>query len=190
MHTALIASGAAFFTGLALALLAYRRLAADEKPNDEPAAELPLGGLAAPLTGKIVPLTEVPDAVFASECMGKGVAIEPAEGRVIAPAAGTVTTIFPTGHAVGLTLDDGRELLIHVGMDTVQLEGKYFKAHVAQGDKVSAGQLLIEFEPDKIRAAGFKTITPVIITNTGNYQAVTATEENTVSFNDLLLTTI
>lgn len=74
--------------------------------------------------------------------------------------AGTVTTIFPTGHAIGLTLDDGRELLIHVGMDTVQLEGRYFTAHVAQGDKVTAGQLLIEFEPEKIRAAGFKTITP------------------------------
>ena len=194
MYAALIASGVAFAVGLLLALLAYRQLAAGEDSRTEEAVaaapELPLGGLASPLQGVIFPLAEVPDAVFASECMGKGVAIEPSEGRVIAPADGTVTTIFPTGHAVGLTLDDGREILIHVGMDTVQLEGKYFKAHVAQGDKVAAGQLLIEFQPEKIRQAGYRTITPVIITNTANYQAVTATTEDTVSFNDLLLTTI
>lgn len=194
MYAALLASGVAFAIGLLLALAAYRQLTVEADNRTEEtapvASELPLGGLAAPLTGKIVPLTEVPDAVFASECMGKGVAIEPTEGRVIAPAAGIVTTIFPTGHAIGLTLDDGRELLIHVGMDTVQLEGRYFKAHVAQGDKVAAGQLLIEFEPEKIRAAGFKTITPVIVTNTTNYQEVTATAETAVNFNDLLLTTI
>ena len=119
--------------------------------------------MCSPVAGQIVPLTEVPDAVFASECMGKGVAIEPS---------------------------DGRELLIHVGMDTVQLEGKYFKTMVNQGDKVKAGQTLIEFYPEKIRAAGYRTITPVVVTNTGDYEKVSVTNAGSVNFDELLLTTV
>lgn len=166
MYTAMLASGVAFVTGLMLTVLLYRQVEKQENDIKKISYEnMPQGAMAAPLSGKIVPLAEVPDSVFASGCMGQGVAIEPDEGRVIAPADGVVTTIFPTGHAVGLTLDDGREVLIHVGMDTVKLEGKYFKALVAQGDKVTAGQTLIEFSPEKIREEGYKTITPVIVTN-------------------------
>lgn len=191
MYTAMLASGVAFVTGLMLTVLLYRQVEKQENDIKKISYEnMPQGAMAAPLSGKIVPLAEVPDSVFASGCMGQGVAIEPDEGRVIAPADGVVTTIFPTGHAVGLTLDDGREVLIHVGMDTVKLEGKYFKALVAQGDKVTAGQTLIEFSPEKIREEGYKTITPVIVTNTSEYSEINVTKENKVSFADLLLTTV
>lgn len=174
--------------------IGYRSPSSVEKKNIEGETKkkivLPEGGMCSPLAGQIVPLTEVPDAVFASECMGKGVAIEPSEGRVVDLADGTVATMFPTGHAVGLKLDDGRELLIHVGMDTVQLEGKYFKTMVTQGDKVKAGQTLIEFYPEKIRAAGYRTITPVVVTNTGDYEKVSVTNAGSVNFDELLLTTV
>ena len=116
-----------------------------------------------PLEGRVVPLSEIPDAMFADGTMGPGVGIDPTGDTVVAPAAGTVTTLFPTGHAVGLTLTDGTELLIHIGIDTVELKGEGFRPHVAQGAQVKAGDPLVSFDPDRIRAAGLSLVTPVIV---------------------------
>ncbi|MBK0347267.1 PTS glucose transporter subunit IIA [Aerococcaceae bacterium zg-ZJ1578] len=143
--------------------------------------------IAAPLSGKVVTLTDVPDPVFASEAMGKGIAILPSKGEVVSPVNGVVTTIFPTGHAVGITSDSGAEILIHIGMDTVQLDGKGFTAHVKNGDRIQAGQKLIDFDIATIEAAGLPTITPIIITNTNQYTDVITTQAEEVSTGDYLL---
>ena len=146
--------------------------------------------LISPLKGEITSLSEVQDAAFASGALGKGIAINPVEGKVIAPADGAVTTFFPTGHALGITTDKGAEILIHVGMDTVQLEGKHFTPKVAQGDKVKKGDVLLEFDKKAIEAAGYSTITPVIVTNTADYLDVVETDKKQVNYNENLLTVI
>lgn len=121
--------------------------------------------VAAPLAGKVIALDKVADPVFGSGAMGQGVAIEPVEGKLYAPVDGTMTTVFRTKHALGITSDDGMELLIHVGMDTVQLEGQHFTTHVEQGQHVSKGDLLLEFDMAAIKAAGYSLITPIVVTN-------------------------
>lgn len=118
-----------------------------------------------PLNGEVIALSEVKDAAFSSGALGLGVAIEPSEGKLVAPVAGTVSALFPTKHAIGITTDAGADLLIHIGMDTVQLEGKFFTAHVSQGDYVKPGQLLIEFDMEEIKAAGKPLTTPIVVTN-------------------------
>lgn len=125
-----------------------------------------------PLTGTVVALEDTPDAVFASGAMGKGVAIEPSVGEVVAPADGVIRLLFPTNHAIGLASDDGAELLIHVGMDTVELDGKGFTAHVVQGSKVKKGQLLLSFDIEAIKEAGYPVTTPIIVTNSADYETV------------------
>ncbi|KXT68500.1 beta-glucoside-specific PTS transporter subunit IIABC [Streptococcus cristatus] len=125
-----------------------------------------------PLTGTVVALEDTPDAVFASGAMGKGVAIEPSVGEVVAPADGVIRLLFPTNHAIGLATDDGTELLIHVGMDTVELDGKGFTAHVVQGSKVKKGQLLLSFDIEAIKEAGYPVTTPIIVTNSADYETV------------------
>ncbi|ASA25331.1 beta-glucoside-specific PTS transporter subunit IIABC [Paenibacillus donghaensis] len=125
-----------------------------------------------PLSGQVVPLSEVPDPAFASEAMGKGIAIEPSAGRVVAPFDGTVTVAFKKKHALAVVSDQGAEILVHVGIDTVKLNGEYFTSHVKEGDRVAAGQLLLEFDVDQIRAAGYPTVTPIIVTNTMDYADV------------------
>ncbi|HFI0352664.1 TPA: PTS system trehalose-specific EIIBC component [Streptococcus suis] len=121
--------------------------------------------LISPLTGQAKELSQATDPVFASGVMGQGVLIDPSEGVLVAPVDGEVSVLFPTNHAVGITAANGVELLMHIGMDTVGLEGKGFKAHVKQGDKVKAGDKLISFDIDVIKAAGLVTETPVIVTN-------------------------
>ena len=123
----------------------------------------------APMAGKAVPITEVPDPTFAEGMLGNGIAIEPAEGKVYAPCDATVDMMFTTGHAVSLVADCGAEILIHVGLETVSLEGKPFKVHAANGDKVKKGQLLIEVDLEKVKAAGLPTITPMVVCNTDEY---------------------
>ena len=123
----------------------------------------------APMAGKSVSITEVPDPTFAEGMLGNGIAIEPSEGKVYAPCDATVDMMFTTGHAVSLGADFGAEMLIHVGLETVGLEGKPFTIHVANGDKVKKGQLLIEVDLEAVRAAGLPTITPVLICNTDDY---------------------
>ena len=133
--------------------------------------------IASPLIGNVVPLDQVPDQVFASGAMGKGIAIDPTDGVVVAPAKATVNLVFPTGHAIGLTTENGAELLIHIGMDTVSLAGKGFKTYVEAGEVVEAGQKLIEFDLAVIREAKLPVITPVIVTNTPDFDDVLTTKE-------------
>ncbi|MGT2847323.1 PTS system trehalose-specific EIIBC component [Streptococcus massiliensis] len=127
--------------------------------------------VASPLAGQVKELSQATDPVFAQGVMGQGVVIEPSEGELVAPVSGVVSVLFPTKHAVGIVSDQGVEMLMHIGMDTVQLDGKGFTAHVAQGDKVTVGQKLISFDMDVIKEAGYVTETPVIITNQDLYQA-------------------
>lgn len=146
--------------------------------------------IASPLVGDILPLSAVADEVFASGALGKGVAIQPSEGKVLAPANGTVSVLFKTGHAVGITTDTGVELLIHIGLDTVNLDGRGYTIHVEEGQKVSAGDLLVEFEIGTINEAGYDTITPVIVTNTDNFTDVLTTTAPAVAENDYLFTIV
>lgn len=125
--------------------------------------------LVSPLTGEVKPLSEAVDPVFAQGVMGQGVLIQPTEGELVSPVDAQVSVLFPTKHAVGLVSTDGAELLMHIGMDTVNLEGKGFTAHVSQGDYVKAGDKLISFDMDAIKEAGYPTETPVIVTNQDAY---------------------
>lgn len=124
-----------------------------------------------PLAGQVKPLSQATDPVFSSGVMGQGVVIEPSQGELVSLVNGTVTVLFPTKHAVGIVSEEGVEMLMHIGMDTVSLDGKGFEAHVEQGDKVVVGQQLISFDMDVIKEAGLVTETPVIITNQDDFQA-------------------
>ena len=124
-----------------------------------------------PLAGQVKPLSQAKDPVFSSGVMGQGVVIEPSQGELVSPVNGTVTVLFPTKHAVGIVSEEGVEMLMHIGMDTVSLDGKGFEVHVEQGDKVVVGQQLISFDMDVIKEAGLVTETPVIITNQDDFQA-------------------
>ncbi|PEL82554.1 PTS beta-glucoside transporter subunit EIIBCA [Bacillus wiedmannii] len=143
-----------------------------------------------PLTGEIKPLAEVNDPVFASEAMGKGIAIEPTVGQAVSPVNGVVSTVFPTGHAIGITSEEGAEILIHIGINTVQLEGKYYSSVVKQGDQVKQGDLLVNFDIEKIKEAGYPVTTPIIITNTDRYVEVVENGKDTVRSKEGLLTLI
>ncbi len=140
-----------------------------------------------PLNGKIVPLMEVGDEVFSSGVLGEGIAIEPYEGIVYAPADCKVTTFFPTGHAIGLTTAEGVELLIHIGVDTVQLNGKYFEPLVKQGESLLEGQPMLRFDSRKIEQAGYDMTTSVIITNTTDWKRVDSTKAQETTVGDALL---
>lgn len=126
--------------------------------------------VASPMTGKAVSLKDTGDETFAAEVLGKGFAVDPVEGKAVAPCAGTVSTLM--GHAVGLECDNGLELLIHIGIDTVQLNGKHYIPHVKEGQHVNAGDLLMEFDIPAIRKEGYRTVTPVIVTNSEEYADV------------------
>jgi PTS system beta-glucosides-specific IIC component len=143
--------------------------------------------IAAPIKGNVVALADVKDEVFSSESMGKGIAIEPEEGKVYAPADGVISTFFPTGHAIGITTDLGAEILIHVGMDTVEMNGDGFEPQKSQGDKVKKGDLLLKFNIDKIKAARHPVTTPVIITNSDDYADVIPTNALKVNSGDELI---
>ena len=143
--------------------------------------------IVAPIEGNAISLEEVGDGVFSEGMLGKGVAIEPTVGRAVSPVDGTVSTVFETKHAIGLTSDNGAEVLIHIGLDTVKLNGKHFSTYVKAGDKVKAGDLLVEFDIEKIKEAGYPTVTPVIITNTDSYEDVKAVAKGAVKEKDKLV---
>ncbi|HHT7805873.1 TPA: beta-glucoside-specific PTS transporter subunit IIABC [Streptococcus suis] len=146
--------------------------------------------IASPLIGKVVKLEDVPDAVFASGTMGKGIAIDPLDGILVSPAKAEITLVFPTKHAIGLRTENGAELLIHIGMDTVSLAGKGFESFVQVGDQVEAGQKLLEFDLHQIKAADLPVITPIIVTNTADYEDILVTQESQINSGDYLLTTV
>nr|WP_073687827.1 PTS system trehalose-specific EIIBC component [Streptococcus salivarius] len=137
----------------------------------QPTALAESAEVVSPLAGQVKPLSQATDPVFSSGVMGQGVVIEPSQGELVSPVNGTVTVLFPTKHAVGIVSEEGVEMLMHIGMDTVSLDGKGFEAHVEQGDKVVVGQQLISFDMDVIKEAGLVTETPVIITNQDDFQA-------------------
>jgi PTS system trehalose-specific IIC component len=141
-----------------------------------------------PIAGRLTPLSEVNDPVFSEGMMGPGFAIEPEAGELYSPIEGVVTSIFPTKHAIGLKRKDGKELLIHIGIDTVQLDGKYFTSHVKQGDSVKKGQLLMEFDVEAIKEEGYEVQTPIIVTNSTDFQVDPLLEEATVTSNEKILT--
>lgn len=143
--------------------------------------------LNAPVSGTIVPLEKVEDAAFAQGALGKGVAINPTEGKVVAPCDGTIMTLFPTKHAIGIVSDTGCEVLIHIGMDTVNLNGKGFEAHVNQGDKVKKGDVLVTFDLEGIKKEGYSLVTPMIITNTNDYLDIVEVKEGNVQAGEALL---
>jgi PTS system beta-glucosides-specific IIC component len=146
--------------------------------------------IASPLQGTILPLSAVEDEAFSSGALGKGIAIEPSEGKVYSPVDGVLTSMLSSGHALGITSDHGVDILIHVGQDTVKLKGKHFTPKVKQGDIVTKGQLLMEFDIEAIKAAGYIVTTPVIISNTANFQDVVQTDKQAIHFKEDLITVL
>jgi PTS system beta-glucosides-specific IIC component len=164
---------------------------AEAAPAPAPAPQAPLNRkqqVTSPIAGDLIPLDQVQDATFASGLLGKGVAIMPHLGRVVAPVDGCVASLFKTKHAIGIESDEGAEVLIHVGIDTVKLNGLHFTAHIKEGDRVKQGDLLIEFDQEAIRAAGFDTTTPIIISNSDDYVDVLTSGQSPVQEQAPLLT--
>lgn len=149
--------------------------------------EVAKGEILAPIKGQLLPLSAAKDEAFASEMLGKGALIEPQDGKVYAPFDGTIATLFPTKHAIGIVSDDGIEMLIHFGIDTVNLNGKYFTAYIEQGQKVKQGDLLLNADIKQIEKAGYATQVPVIITNSANYQTIDLVNHDQVNYQDVIL---
>ena len=140
-----------------------------------------------PVEGRTISLADVPDEVFASGAMGKGIAVYPSKGEIVAPMDATVSVLYPTMHAIGLTLDNGVEMLIHIGIDTVNLDGKFFEKHANVGEHLTKGQRIVSFDMQGIEAAGYDLTTSVIITNSNNYVAIGSTKDNHIETNSNLL---
>ncbi|MGL5312019.1 MAG: beta-glucoside-specific PTS transporter subunit IIABC [Peptostreptococcaceae bacterium] len=143
-----------------------------------------------PIKGEVINLSDIEDAAFASGVLGQGVAIIPSDGKVVAPVSGEVTTLFPSLHAIGIISDDGVEILIHIGLNTVQLEGRGFKANVKQGDRITKGQEILNFDIEVIKEAGYSVVTPVVITNSAQFLDVAQTESKSVELEENLITVI
>jgi PTS system beta-glucosides-specific IIC component len=157
--------------------------------NDEKNDETRIAILA-PLEGEAIPVTQVDDPTFSEEMLGRGVAIRPAAGKVVSPVSGTVTQMFDTSHAVSLTSDDGVEILIHVGLNTVKLKGSHFTVHAKDGDKIKPGDLLLEFDLTAIAGAGYDTVTPVVICNSDDFGGFEAnTGKNVMEGDDIIYLT-
>lgn len=143
--------------------------------------------IASPMNGTVIPLKQIKDDAFASGALGSGVAIVPKDGTVVSPVNGTLTILFPTLHAIGITSDSGVELLIHIGMNTVELDGKYFEAKVKQGDKITIGQPLVTFDKEAILEAGYCIETPIVVTNSSDFLDIIESESNEVKQGNTIL---
>ncbi len=161
---------------------AHRHVHGDSLPDEE--------SISAPLVGKIVPLTEVPDEAFSSGAMGQGIAIEPSDNKLYAPFDGTVATVAPTGHAIGLRSDTGVELFVHIGLDTVKLKGAPFQLNVKEGDTINKGDLLLQFDKALIQSNGMPTITPVLVTNSFDYKQIVVGDLENATTNADIMTVI
>nr|WEY81396.1 beta-glucoside-specific PTS transporter subunit IIABC [Bacillus velezensis] len=186
---ALIGLFISFAAGIAAALLIGFEDVQSERDKASEAPGVTAGGeiIHSPIKGEVKALSEVNDSVFSGGMMGKGFAILPEEGAAVSPVEGRVTAVFKTKHAIGITSAWGAEVLIHIGLDTVRLDGRHFEVHVKEGDAVAPGDLLITFEIDEIKAAGFDVITPVIITNTDQYSFTDVKKSGMVKPNEALL---
>ena len=140
-----------------------------------------------PIKGEAIPLSKVDDITFADEIMGKGIAIIPTSNEVVSPINGTVSMVFNTNHAIGLKSDDGVEILIHIGLDTVKLEGEHFNVFVKNGDRINVGDKLAEFDKDAIKEKGYDISTPIVITNTIDYLEVIASNVDSVKQGDEII---
>lgn len=163
----------------------------EEKPQTEGAENTETNGktitLYSHMNGTAVKLEDVEDEVFSQKILGEGAAVEPSEGKLYAPCDGKIDSVFDTKHAVNMVSDDGVEILLHIGIDTVKLGGQYFEAHVSDGQEVKKGDLLISFDMDKIKAAGYKVTTPLIIGNTDDFASVEPVAQNSVLAGDMIL---
>lgn len=195
LYFAIIGSAIAFAVAFVISYVLYKDPKEEETTTEalpEASPEKKAGSanaatICAPVTGKAVALKEVSDPTFGEEILGKGIAIIPADGHVVSPINGTVVTVFETLHAIGLKADDGVEVLIHIGLDTVKLKGKHFTARAKSGDKVTVGTPLVDFDVEKVKEEGYDVITPVIISNTFEYGDVLGVTDQEVKAGDSVI---
>lgn len=185
MIISLIAGAVSLVVGFVLTMIFYKTN--DQQVENKEVTKLEEETILAPIKGEVKPIEESSDAAFASGALGKGVVILPEEGKVYAPVTGTVTVLFPSLHAIGITSDAGVELLIHIGINTVQLNGEGFTAHIKQGDQIKQGQLLVEFDMNKIKEAGYTLETPVLVTNYADLKEVKNTNASSVQLQETLI---
>ena len=185
MIISLIAGAVSLVVGFVLTMIFYKTN--DQQVENKEVTKLEEETILAPIKGEVKPIEESSDAAFASGALGKGVVILPEEGKVYAPVTGTVTVLFPSLHAIGITSDAGIELLIHIGINTVQLNGEGFTAHIKQGDRIKQGQLLVEFDMNKIKEAGYSLETPVLVTNYADLKEVKNTNASSVQLQETLM---
>ena len=185
MIVSLIAGAVSLVVGFVLTMIFYKTN--DQQVENKEVTKLEEETILAPIKGEIKPIEESSDAAFASGALGKGVVILPEEGKVYAPVTGTVTVLFPSLHAICITSDAGVELLIHIGINTVQLNGEGFTAHIKQGDQIKQGQLLVEFDMNKIKEAGYTLETPVLVTNYADLKEVKNTNASSVQLQETLM---
>ena len=185
MIVSLIAGAVSLVVGFVLTMIFYKTN--DQQVENKEVTKLEEETILAPIKGEVKPIEESSDAAFASGALGKGVVILPEEGKVYAPVTGTVTVLFPSLHAIGITSDAGIELLIHIGINTVQLNGEGFTAHIKQGDQIKQGQLLVEFDMNKIKEAGYSLETPVLVTNYADLKEVKNTNASSVQLQETLM---
>ena len=185
MIVSLIAGAVSLVVGFVLTMIFYKTN--DQQVENKEVTKLEEETILAPIKGEVKPIEESSDAAFASGALGKGVVILPEEGKVYAPVTGTVTVLFPSLHAIGITSDAGVELLIHIGINTVQLNGEGFTAHIKQGDQIKQGQLLVEFDMNKIKEAGYTLETPVLVTNYVDLKEVKNTNASSVQLQETLM---
>ena len=185
MIVSLIAGAVSLVVGFVLTMIFYKTN--DQQVENKEVTKLEEEIILAPIKGEVKPIEESSDAAFASGALGKGVVILPEEGKVYAPVTGTVTVLFPSLHAIGITSDAGVELLIHIGINTVQLNGEGFTAHIKQGDQIKQGQLLVEFDMNKIKEAGYSLETPVLVTNYADLKEVKNTSASSVQLQETLI---
>ncbi|WP_340398595.1 beta-glucoside-specific PTS transporter subunit IIABC [Paenibacillus sp. FSL H8-0079] len=192
-YMALVACGIAFILGFILTYVVGFKDKVEATPAPAPVLDPNPNSryeIVSPMAGEVVALKEINDVTFAGEHMGKGIAIRPTSGRVVSPITGVVQTVYRTKHAIGLVSDDGVEMLIHIGQDTVKLKGQHFTTHVKDGDRVNAGDLIVEFDLQAIKDAGYETVTPIIVTNTSKYLDVVGTKDASVHEKDKLITVL
>lgn len=192
-YMALVACGIAFILGFILTYVVGFQDKVEAKPAPAPVLDPNPNSryeIVSPMAGEVVALKDINDVTFAGEHMGKGIAIRPTSGRVVSPITGIVQTVYRTKHAIGLVSDDGVEMLIHIGQDTVKLKGEHFTTHVKDGDRVNAGDLIVEFDLQAIKDAGYETVTPIIVTNTSNYLDIVGTKDASVHEKDKLITVL
>lgn len=185
MIVSLIAGAVSLVVGFVLTMIFYKTN--DQQVENKEVTKLEEETILSPIKGEVKPIEESSDAAFASGALGKGVVILPEEGKVYAPVTGTVTVLFPSLHAIGITSDAGVELLIHIGINTVQLNGEGFTAHIKQGDQIKQGQLLVEFDMNKIKEAGYSLETPVLVTNYADLKEVKNTSASSVQLQETLI---